>query len=95
AKLIPQNGVYAVQVYLGDEKHGGMLNIGIRPTFDGVEQRAEVHLFNFEGDLCGQTIRLEFVKRIRDERKFDGVDALIAQLKSDKVQILDTLGFTS
>jgi len=95
AKLIPQNGVYAVLVYLGDERHGGMLNIGIRPTFDAVEQRVEVNLLNFEGDLYGQTIRLEFVKRIRDERKFDGVDALIVQLKSDKVQVLDTLGLTS
>ncbi|MEM6647630.1 MAG: bifunctional riboflavin kinase/FAD synthetase, partial [Bacteroidota bacterium] len=83
AKLIPLNGVYAVRVFYGRERFGGMLNIGIRPTFDGSERRAEVNLFDFEGDLYGETIRLEFVKHIRAERKFDSAAALSAQLSLD------------
>ncbi|MEM1093492.1 MAG: bifunctional riboflavin kinase/FAD synthetase [Bacteroidota bacterium] len=94
AKLIPLNGVYAVRVYWGESGYQGMLNIGFRPTFEGTERRAEVNIFNFSKDLYGQTLRLEFVKRIRDERKFNGVDALTAQLKSDKVKVLDVLGHT-
>lgn len=92
AKLIPLNGVYAAFVFHGAKRFGGMLNIGVRPTFGGAERRAEVNLFNFSGNLYGQALRLEFVKRIRTERKFDSVDALTAQLNSDKLQVLDALG---
>ncbi|GAB5519262.1 MAG: bifunctional riboflavin kinase/FAD synthetase [Rhodothermales bacterium] len=94
-KVVPHNGVYAVQVWVEDQRYGGMLNIGIRPTFEGHERRIEVHLFDFDDDLYGQTIRLEFVKRIRDERKFNGVDALIAQLTQDQACCLSVLASVS
>lgn len=83
-QLVPADGVYAVFVTAGGRRHGGMLNIGSRPTFDGVGRSIEVHLFDFQGDLVGQTIDMEFVRRIRDEQKFTSVDALVAQLKRDE-----------
>lgn len=83
-QLIPADGVYAVQVVSGGFLRGGMLNIGNRPTFEGAGRAMEVHLFDFSGDLNGQTVRMEFLERTRDERKFSGVDELVAQLKMDE-----------
>ncbi|MBI1785590.1 bifunctional riboflavin kinase/FAD synthetase [Candidatus Sumerlaeota bacterium] len=84
-QLIPADGVYAVRVAAEQEgpRLGGMLNIGTRPTFDA-GRSIEVHLFDFSGELVGRTIEVEFLSRIRDERKFASVDALIAQLKQDE-----------
>jgi riboflavin kinase/FMN adenylyltransferase len=84
-KIIPKAGVYAVTVRLGeDQLAGGMMNVGTRPTFDGVHQRQEVHLLDFEGDLYGEVLTVEFRKRLRDERRFDGLEALVEQLKADE-----------
>jgi riboflavin kinase/FMN adenylyltransferase len=83
-KIIPKDGVYAVKAHLEGEQWKGMMNIGSRPTFEGVEPALEVHLFNFDQTIYGKTIEVRFVKRIRDEMKFDGVDALVAQLKKDE-----------
>jgi riboflavin kinase/FMN adenylyltransferase len=86
-KVVPKNGVYAVRVCLsGGQYYGGMLNIGTRPTFEGHLQRIEVHLFGFDGDLYGQQLRIEFVERLREERKFDGIDALKRQLSEDEAR---------
>ena len=87
-KVIPANGVYAVSVVRLSEgsEHSGMLNIGVRPTFDGIERRIEVHLFDFEGDLYGEQLRVEFVERIRSERKFASVHALTEQLSQDEAR---------
>ncbi len=84
-KLLPLRGVYAVRVCseAGTEIWPGMLNIGSRPTFDGVEQRIEVHLLGFSGDLYGDTLRIEFIERLRDEQRFDGIEALKRQLRED------------
>lgn len=83
-KVVPCEGVYAVGVRLPDgARRGGMLNIGRRPTFGGEERRIEVHLFDFRGDLYGQPLRVEFVARIRDERRFESVEALTEQLSRD------------
>jgi riboflavin kinase/FMN adenylyltransferase len=85
-KVVPLRGVYAVLVQVDDESNllGGMMNIGIRPTFDGTEQRLEVHLFDTDRDLYDRQLRIEFVERIRAERKFDGIEALKKQLSEDR-----------
>ncbi|SIT76525.1 bifunctional riboflavin kinase/FAD synthetase [Pontibacter indicus] len=83
-KLIPAYGVYAVWVRHAGQRQPGMMNIGIRPTVDGTHLTLEAHLINFEGDLYGQTLTVEFVKMLRQEQKFAGLDALKAQLAKDK-----------
>lgn len=83
---VPCNGVYATRVH-GDalqEPQVGMCNIGVRPTFDGRTPTIEVHLLDFSGDLYDETLCVEFVQRLRDEVKFDSVDALKAQLSKDR-----------
>lgn len=85
-KIIPGYGVYAVNVEIGDSKYKGMLNIGMRPTFNNnADNRSiEVNIFNFAEDIYGKEITLSFVDKIRDEKKFDGVEGLVNQLKEDK-----------
>ncbi|MFT4605976.1 MAG: riboflavin kinase/FMN adenylyltransferase [Rhodothermales bacterium] len=86
-KIIPRAGVYAVTVRRGeDDLAGGMMNVGTRPTFGGVRQRQEVHLFDFQGDLYGEVLTVEFRERLRDERRFDGLEALVEQLKADELR---------
>lgn len=84
-QLAPADGVYAVAVTVGGERHGAMMNIGARPTFAGAGRAVEAHLFDFDGDLTGQAARVDFLQRVRDERKFDGPEELIAQLRRDEV----------
>ncbi len=84
-KLIPKRGVYATTVRLpGGDRRGGMMNIGRRPTFDGMNVTVEVHLFDFEGDLYGDRLAVQFLRRLRDEQKFDSADALVMQLSEDE-----------
>lgn len=90
-KVIPANGVYAVKVRVEGEWYGGMMNIGVRPTFDGEEQTLEVHLFDFSEDIYGKNVQVRFLERIRDEKKFSGVDELKARLDSDKEEALRIL----
>ncbi len=87
-KLIPRTGVYAVEATVEDrpEKYIAMLNIGLRPTIaggDGV-RTIEVHLIDFSGDLYGKVVTVSFRHRLRDEMKFENVDALAAQLACDR-----------
>lgn len=82
-KVIPAAGVYAVR--WGRLK--GMMNIGTRPTFGEHRQTLEVHFLNYEGNLYGQTITVQFVERLRDERRFDSEGDLIAQLKEDAKRV--------
>ncbi|MCP4231544.1 MAG: riboflavin biosynthesis protein RibF [bacterium] len=97
-KLVPGFGVYAAYVYPpGDEsppeRYGAFLNIGVRPTFDdGSGPSIEVHLFGFSGDLLGRELRIEFVRRLRDEMKFDGPDELRKQLEEDAARAREVLG---
>lgn len=86
--VIPGRGVYAVDVLLGESRHRGVMNIGVKPTFadDPPEPTLEVHLIGFNGDLYGQTVQVEFLARIRDERKFSGADALIEQIRRDMAE---------
>lgn len=64
--------------------YDGMLNLGWRPTFQGRDLRCEAHLFDFEGDLYGRELRVDFLHRLRGEQQFHGIDALVAQLKADE-----------
>lgn len=94
-KLIPANGVYAVKVFINKRTFNGMLNSGVRPTVDGLTHTIEVHLFDFNEDIYDQTIKVAFVDKLRDEKKFDGLDALTNQLQKDKLHALDILSGTA
>ena len=83
-KLKPQNGVYLVQTSLVDKKYFGMMNVGKRPTVYGKKTRIETYFFDFKGDLYGKKLRIELLEKIRDEQKFDSLDALRNQLNSDQ-----------
>jgi riboflavin kinase/FMN adenylyltransferase len=83
-KVIPANGVYACYVYVGENKFGGMLNIGNRPTVNGQMRRIEVNIFEFGEELYGQQLVLELKDRIRDERKFENLEELKKRLAMDK-----------
>jgi riboflavin kinase/FMN adenylyltransferase len=83
-KLIPANGVYAVWVEIGAEKFKGMMNIGYRPTVDGKNRTIEVHILDFNASIYGERVRLSFIEKIRDEQKFESLDALKTQLHKDK-----------
>jgi riboflavin kinase / FMN adenylyltransferase len=83
-KLVPPTGVYAVRGILRDgAKYPGALHIGPRPTFQGSPPTIELHLIGFEGDLYGEEIKVEFVDHLRGVHPFDGVEALVAQLRQD------------
>lgn len=84
AKLIPANGVYAVDVEYAGQTLGGMLNIGFRPTVAGTNQTIETYIFDFDKDIYGEHITLRFREFLRPEQKFDGLPGLVAQLKRDE-----------
>ncbi len=90
-KLIPFNGVYAVRVQLRGKWLNGVMNIGERPTVEGTGITQEVHILDFNDDIYGETLRVELLKFIREERKFASVTELIAQINLDcreAIQIL-------
>ncbi|HEY5645619.1 MAG TPA: riboflavin biosynthesis protein RibF, partial [Pseudomonadales bacterium] len=76
-------GVYAVRVSGLERSYDGVANIGVRPTVDGKEPLLEVHLFDYTGDLYGRLLTVQFVRKIRDEQTFDGLEALKAQIHAD------------
>lgn len=93
-KLIPKDGVYAVRLNISSKpetSYGGMCNIGVRPTFGQNFKTIEVNLFNFNKDIYGERIRLSFHKRIRDEVKFENLEALKEQLKEDQKRAYEIL----
>ena len=90
-KLIPGDGVYAVYIELNGRKFKGMMNIGVRPTFDSPQHTVEVHIFNFNEDIYGKRLRVEVVDKIRDEFRFKNTDELTKRLQKDKDISLDIL----
>jgi riboflavin kinase/FMN adenylyltransferase len=81
----PKYGIYAVRVTLEDgSEHPGVASLGVRPTFDPPEELLEAHLFGFDGDLYGRKIEVALHAFIREERKFEGVEALIAEMRNDE-----------
>lgn len=91
--VIPANGVYAARAILTDGKHiGAMVNIGTRPTImRGDDRTVEAHLIGWEGDLYGKNLTLAFVSRLRDEIRFNSIDALRRQLEEDRLNTGQTL----
>ena len=83
-KLLPPDGVYGVWVWWRGTRYGGMMNQGPRPTFAEQGRTLEVHLLDFAGDLYGETVRVEWVQRLRDVQAFPSRDALVAQLERDR-----------
>ncbi|MBL3658485.1 bifunctional riboflavin kinase/FAD synthetase [Fulvivirga sediminis] len=84
-KLIPADGSYAVKVMCNHNFYNGMLNIGYRPTVSGTRRTIEVNIFDFNQDIYGENVLINFIGRIRDEIKFEDIEALKAQLKEDKL----------
>ena len=82
-ELFPKPGVYAVWAQHGEQILPGVANVGYNPTFDQQELSVEVHIFDFEEDIYGQTLRVHFVKRLRDEKKFSGVEELLSWIRRD------------
>jgi len=83
----PRYGIYAVRVTLEDgTEHPGVASLGVRPTFDPPQELLEAHLFDFDGDLYGQKIEVALHAFIRDERKFESIDALVAEMRNDEAE---------
>ena len=91
-KLIPKNGVYVVRAKYNGKLVHGMMNIGFNPTVDGKNRHKEIHFFDFNEDLYDKKIQVEMLDRIRDEIKFDSVEALREQLQKDKEISLSLIG---
>ena len=83
-KLLPNKGVYLVRIRYNENDYLGMMNIGNRPTIDGESQTQEVHLFDFNKSIYGDPIKVCFLKKIRDEKKFDSLEELKKQLIKDQ-----------
>jgi riboflavin kinase / FMN adenylyltransferase len=92
AKLVPADGVYAVKVYYREEEFGGMLNIGNRPTVDGTFKTIEVNIFDFDREIYGESLKVEFLQKIRNEQKFSGLDELKGQIAKDRETCKSILG---
>ncbi len=90
-ELLPKDGVYAVNVEINGNMYGGASNIGHNPTFKDKQFSFETHILDFDGELVGKTIRVHFVKRVRDEMKFSSVRELSRQLKHDIEEISSIL----
>jgi len=92
-KLIPAKGVYACMVKVMGKDYGGMLNIGVRPTVSNQEDKLtiEVHILDFNQQIYSEEILVTFIKKVREEQKFSGLDALIDQIKQDEIQIRNVL----
>jgi riboflavin kinase/FMN adenylyltransferase len=87
-EAMPPSGVYAVKVRSGARTYGGVMNIGVRPTFydhgHDKEPTIEVHIFNFHKKIYGKDLEIRFVRKIRDERRFKATDRLIEQIEKDE-----------
>lgn len=81
--IIPKRGIYATKVYIGDKVYIGATNIGYNPTVNGEKMSVETNILQFDKDIYGKTIQLEFLERIRDEKKFKDLNELKIQLKMD------------
>ena len=92
-KLLPKQGVYVIKSTIHKKTVYGMMNIGTNPTVNGTSQTIEVHFFKFNSDIYNKTLTIELIERLRDEEKFESVDALKQQLLKDKnnaLQFIDS-----
>ena len=89
---IPATGVYAVKILVQNESYNGVCNVGYKPTFKNPDEKQlsiEVHILNFDKNIYGEEVSVGWYKRIRSERKFDGINALIEQIELDKQQAIE------
>lgn len=82
-RAVPANGVYAVFASLGKERHPAVANVGVRPSFDNGQRTVEIHILDFNRDIYGCDLVVEFVARLRDERRFEDIDDLVNQIDRD------------
>lgn len=85
-RAIPANGIYAVYAVLGAERYRGVANVGVRPSFDNGERTMETYILDFEADIYGCDLVVEFVQRLRPEKRFTDIKDLIAQIERDVVE---------
>jgi len=87
-RALPKSGVYVTQGLINGDSHGAVTNIGTRPTFASDHERLQVeaHLLDFDEQIYGLEVRLDFISHLRDERKFSGIDALVKQIQQDIIQ---------
>ncbi|MEM7513636.1 MAG: bifunctional riboflavin kinase/FAD synthetase [Bacteroidota bacterium] len=90
-KLIPCHGIYLVKVFAEGQEYFGLMNIGKKPTMGEFEQSQEVFIMDFSGDLYDKTIRVEFLRYLRGEKKFNSLDELIAAMNQDKANALEII----
>ena len=82
-RALPANGVYATIAHTCGARHRAVTNVGHRPTFGDTEHIVETHILDFSGNIYGSTLKVEFVARIRDEKRFEDLDTLVAQIHQD------------
>lgn len=92
-RAIPVTGVYACRIQFGGQTYASVTNIGVRPTFEfkAVPPRVEVHILDFDQDIYGEEVQLEFVSRLRDEQRFSTITALVEQIQTDIHQAREIL----
>ncbi|MCA9810776.1 MAG: riboflavin kinase, partial [Candidatus Dadabacteria bacterium] len=90
-EILPKEGVYATRASVDGVKHDSITNIGYRPTFGDSKLLIETHIFDFSGNIYNKRLAVEFVRRIRDERRFESVDALVEQIGKDVEQVKQAL----
>jgi len=89
-KLLPKSGVYSVKIKIENNNYIGMMNLGLRPTIGNFDTKTlEVHIIDFDEDIYEKSIRIEIIKRIRDEKKFANIDELKLQLENDKLGVVN------
>jgi riboflavin kinase/FMN adenylyltransferase len=89
--VLPADGVYICAAEVGGRRYSAVTNIGLRPTFDGTRRKVEAYLLDFTDDIYGETLRLTLRQRLRGEKKFDGIAALVAQITADVAASRDWL----
>jgi riboflavin kinase/FMN adenylyltransferase len=91
-RAVPADGVYAVFAVLGSERYLAVANVGVRPSFDNGHRTVETHILDFDQDIYGCDLVVEFVARLRDERRFEHIDDLVAQIRQDSEAARQILG---
>jgi riboflavin kinase/FMN adenylyltransferase len=89
---VPAHGVYAGWLIFGDQKRPAAISIGTNPTFGGQERTVEAYVLDFDGDLYGEHVGLDFAAHLRETLKFDGVEPLVAQMREDVAQVRRLIG---
>ena len=91
-KLLPADGVYVVEAIIDEKKYRGMLNVGIKPTFENHDRSIEVHILDFDRMIYGMRLEVRLLQKIRSERAFENIEALQHQLEKDRLFVIDFFG---